>query len=170
MMDNPKPDISLTVEGLTPGDGRWWHPALRRALRLVMRDLAEPVSFAAVLAVAGVSKSYFCALAQQTFGMSFMRLVRRLRVRRAAELLTTTSRSITEIGHAVGFGDLRQFERAFHQVYGCAPTAYRRRIREEWQQEFLHSLSEAKKSDWMTKRPDSSPSQCQRNVISSSMK
>lgn len=164
-MDDSRQGISLAVEGLAPGDGQWWHPALRRALRLVMRDLAEPVSFAAVLAVAGVSKSYFCALAQQTFGMSFMRLVRRLRVRRAAELLATTSQSITEIGYTVGFRDLRQFERAFHQVYGCAPSAYRRRIREQWQREFLHRLSEAKTSDRVTKRPDFSPSQRRRNFI-----
>jgi AraC-like DNA-binding protein len=54
-----------------------------------------------------------------------MRLLSRLRLERAAELLTRTHLDIGEIAYAVGYSDRLYFSRAFHRFAGCSPSEYR---------------------------------------------
>jgi AraC-like DNA-binding protein len=41
-------------------------------------------------------------------------------------MLICTDASITDIALSVGFNDLSNFTRKFHQFYACSPGAYRR--------------------------------------------
>jgi AraC-like DNA-binding protein len=54
-------------------------------------------------------------------------LVRRRRIAEAANLLLTTHQRISEIGYAVGFTDISNFNHAFRKELGVSPRAYRER-------------------------------------------
>lgn len=54
-------------------------------------------------------------------------LVRRRRIAEAANLLLTTHQRVSEIGYAVGFGDMSNFTHAFRRELGVSPRAYRER-------------------------------------------
>lgn len=58
---------------------------------------------------------------------------------KAMELLGVTDKPVTVICYEVGFGDLRQFERAFQEVVGCPPARYRRTVLERRRTEFLEN-------------------------------
>ncbi|HEY3377796.1 MAG TPA: helix-turn-helix transcriptional regulator [Armatimonadota bacterium] len=50
----------------------------------------------------------------------------RIRLDKAAELLTTSALAITEIAECVGFRDSNYFTRQFHRRFGVPPIVYRR--------------------------------------------
>jgi transcriptional regulator GlxA family with amidase domain len=54
-----------------------------------------------------------------------MAFVREVRLRRAAELLRTTTLSIDEVARAVGYDSRSQFSRAFQRLLREAPGRYR---------------------------------------------
>jgi AraC-like DNA-binding protein len=139
-------EAAIPLGSLVSGNPKWFHPAIRRALRYVEENQTNPVSLDDVVAAAGVSRSHFCALSQQTFGMSFMRVIRCIRVVNAGELLATTRQSVSEVGYQTGFRSLRQFERAFGQVYGCPPSLYRHWVNEQWRREFLEQHTDLKRA------------------------
>jgi AraC-like DNA-binding protein len=100
--------------------------AVETALDIVHQRFAEPtLRLEDVACGAGVSPAHLCRLFRQEQRESPMRLLVRLRLERAAELLTRTRLDIGEIAYAVGFGDRLYFSRVFHQFAGCAPSKYR---------------------------------------------
>ena len=60
-------------------------------------------------------------------GTGFRELLDRVRSSHATELLHQSNLTITEIGSAVGYRDVREFRRAFRRWTGVAPTAMRAR-------------------------------------------
>jgi AraC-like DNA-binding protein len=112
---------------------RWLPPPVRRAVRFASEQGGNPVSLDDVVVAAGVSKQHFCALASQSFGMGFMKVLQQHQTARAKELFDTTDRSVTDVcfDSSVGFNSLRQFRRAFWRFYGCSPADYRQQTREQ---------------------------------------
>lgn len=60
-------------------------------------------------------------------GCSPNTFIRTLRLRRAAQLLTESQMTVTEITYAVGFSDLKHFRTIFREYYGVAPGEYLKR-------------------------------------------
>jgi AraC-like DNA-binding protein len=58
-------------------------------------------------------------------GMSYRDIVARLQLDESVRLLQTTTLSVADIAHQVGFNDLPNFYRAFRRWTGTAPGAYR---------------------------------------------
>jgi transcriptional regulator GlxA family with amidase domain len=65
-------------------------------------------------------------LFKREMGIPPSRYIRRLRMRQAAALLTTTFLSVKEIMARVGLGDESHFVRDFEAIYGLPPTRYRK--------------------------------------------
>jgi AraC-like DNA-binding protein len=61
-------------------------------------------------------------------------LIRRLRLKRAAELLRSSGLTVSEITYAVGFSDLKHFRVVFREEYGMSPGEYARRVEEQGSQ------------------------------------
>lgn len=74
---------------------------------------------------AGYSKEHLRRLCRQELGRSPMHQVMHLRMRRAAELLTTTQDKIESIGQMVGYGNPFVFSNAFRKAVGWRPSEYR---------------------------------------------
>jgi AraC-like DNA-binding protein len=73
----------------------------------------------------GLSRSVFMARFTAAFGCSPMAILRQLRMRHAAELLTTSHLSIDQVSFGVGYASRSSFFRAFRKAYGSDPTDYR---------------------------------------------
>lgn len=92
--------------------------------------LAEPLTLDELVRHTGYSTSHLTRLFRDQIGESPMRYVTRMRLTRAATLLSDSDLTVAEIAHAVGFLDPYHFSRRFKQHTGQSPAHYRRRSTE----------------------------------------
>jgi YesN/AraC family two-component response regulator len=62
-------------------------------------------------------------------GLTVNVFIRYLRLRRAAELLINTEKTITEVTYLTGFNDIRYFREQFNKLFKLNPSEYVRRYR-----------------------------------------
>jgi AraC-like DNA-binding protein len=98
-----------------------------RARDAMDRDFAHPLDLGALARTACVSESTFIRSFKATFGETPHRYLQRRRIERAAYLLRTTDRSVTDVCMAVGFSSLGTFSRTFAAIAGESPSSFRRR-------------------------------------------
>ncbi|SDF77437.1 chromate resistance protein ChrB domain-containing protein [Chitinophaga filiformis] len=60
--------------------------------------------------------------------LSFGEYIRKLRIDKAIQLLTTTDHSLTEIAYLTGFSDQSHFTRTFKKFTGKSPSGYKKHI------------------------------------------
>lgn len=77
---------------------------------------------------AGVSPFRFLRAFTAVVGVSPHQFLLRVRLRRAALALRTTSDAVTDIAYGVGFGDLSNFTNAFKAEFGASPRAWRKAV------------------------------------------
>ena len=102
---------------------------LQRVKDYVESHLADDLSLKAVSRVAGFEQTYFSSFFHAKVGLRFSEWVSALRVERAKELLAEQNRSITSVAFAVGFHDIRTFQRAFRKFTQLTPREYKRSVR-----------------------------------------
>ena len=100
---------------------------LLRARDLADTRYAEELTVADMARAAGLSLSYFSTAFKRAFGESPHQYLLTRRLERAAALLRVTDWSVADACFAVGWGSVGSFTASFSRVYGCSPTAYRRR-------------------------------------------
>ncbi len=103
-------------------------PPVRHLLRA--KDLAdghygEPLAVDDLARAAGVSRAHFSREFRRAFGESPHAYLLTRRLERAAALLRTTDRSVSDICFAVGLRSVGSFTSSFTRTYGISPTAYR---------------------------------------------
>ena len=98
---------------------------LLRAKDLADARYADPLGVDDLAAAAGLSRAHFSREFRRAFGESPHAYLLTRRLERAAALLRTTDRSVTEICFAVGLQSLGSFTTSFGRTFGMAPTAYR---------------------------------------------
>lgn len=116
------------------GDGKMgWLQALsdeslRPVLSLIHTDPSRPWTVAELASHAAMSRSGFAARFTELIGEPPLRYVTRLRMHRAAELLTAGSKNTTvaNIADEVGYETEASFSKAFKQWLGTSPAAFRR--------------------------------------------
>ncbi len=74
----------------------------------------------------GMGRTAFFRKMKQATGCSPKEYINKKRVHRAAYLISTTSKTISEIAMAVGFNDPLYFSRAFKSEYKCSPKEWRK--------------------------------------------
>lgn len=94
--------------------------------RYLEEKYAEKVTLEDASNACHFSKYYFAHKIKELTGMTFVQYLSVYRTERAAELLRTTKRSVTDIAQNCGFNNLRSFNRTFKTVYNITPLAYRR--------------------------------------------
>jgi AraC-like DNA-binding protein len=107
-------------------------PTIRKLcqVRDLIRDcLAEDLTLADLSQEADLSAWHFLRAFRTAFGETPHEFLTRLRLERARDLLTVTSRSVTDICFDVGFTSLGSFITLFHRHAGVSPAAFRRQVR-----------------------------------------
>jgi AraC-like DNA-binding protein len=86
---------------------------------------AEPLTVADMAGAAQLSPAHFSRAFRAAFGESPHRYLLTRRLERAATLLRTTDRSVTEICFQVGLSSVGSFTTSFGRMFGMTPTRYR---------------------------------------------
>jgi two-component system response regulator YesN len=73
----------------------------------------------------GISCSYFCFLFKNQFGETFVEYVTKQRMEVAKTLLSSSDKSITQIGSGVGYQERRYFTKVFQKYTGMTPSEFR---------------------------------------------
>jgi AraC-like DNA-binding protein len=76
------------------------------------------------------TNEYTSRLIKKTTGMTFMQIVRQIKMNRAKDFLTDTNVSIEEISRETGYMNPEHFIRTFKKLFGMTPGAYRRKYSE----------------------------------------
>lgn len=100
----------------------------RRLWRLweeVDADLGRPWTLGDLARHAGIGDEQLRRLCRRHLGLSPMHHLARLRMRRAAALLATGGRSVSDVAQAVGYENAFAFSTAFRRVMGHPPSRMR---------------------------------------------
>jgi len=93
-----------------------------------IRDHCETeLSVPEVAKIAGLSPSHFRKVFALHFGASPREFQRRSRITKAKQLMLGSTLNVSEIASMVGFASVHSFSRAFKEVEGLPPSAYRLR-------------------------------------------
>jgi AraC-like DNA-binding protein len=102
---------------------------LVRARDLVRDCFAEVLTLDDLSREAGLSPWHLLRAFRSAFGETPHDFLTRLRLERARDLLTVTSRPVTAICFDVGFTSLGSFSTLFRRHVGLSPAAFRRQVR-----------------------------------------
>ncbi len=96
-----------------------------QACSMVLEALPEVVSRREVAEALGISDTHFGKVFHQRTGLTFREYVKRVRVVRAQKLLLLPKSTVGQVAGEVGYAGTAALTRAFHQVCGASPIAYR---------------------------------------------
>jgi AraC-like DNA-binding protein/ligand-binding sensor protein len=98
---------------------------LRKAQRYIWKNLARKISLDEISRAVGLSAPYFSTVFKEEMGENFSNYINRLRVEKAATLLTESGNPIKTIAGLCGFEDQSWFSKIFKSYTGTTPGKYR---------------------------------------------
>ena len=102
---------------------------IKEAVNFIEQNFQNNISIEDVAAVCGINRSYLGRIFRTSTGRSPQEFLIQYRMTKAAELLKLTTLSIGDIGSVVGYENALHFSRAFKNVYGVSPRAWREQHR-----------------------------------------
>lgn len=100
---------------------------MRDAVSQILSNLDEPLELERLAKRAALSPLHFHRVFRGLVGETANALHRRLRLERAALVLRSTRKAVTDVAFDAGYETHESFTRAFVEAYGHAPSAFRRR-------------------------------------------
>lgn len=101
---------------------------IAKARSYIDAHYADPdISLSQVAAQVLLSPTYFSLVFSRTTGETFIEYLTNVRIRKAIELLLTTSLASSEIAYRIGYQNPRYFYSVFRKVVGQPPNEFRRR-------------------------------------------
>lgn len=95
------------------------------ALEYMKENMTRKISVNDLSRAAGVCQSRLYQLFRFHLDDSPTQVLKRLRLKRATQLLSTTNLNVQEIRCQIGYGDDSHFARDFKKMYGMTPLQYR---------------------------------------------
>ena len=106
-----------------------YYSRLGRVRELVEQHFDEHIPLGRAAHVACLERKYFSSFFRSKTGVCFRDWLAYQRSLRAAELMRRSNCSTLEVAFAVGFRDIRTFERSFKRCMGLTPGQYKRQVR-----------------------------------------
>lgn len=105
----------------------FYEAAVVRAIARITESLDEALDLAELAAGAELSPFHFHRIFRGMVGETPLEMHRRLRLERAAAQLLGSTSQVTVIAFDAGYDTHEAFTRAFRDVYGTSPSAFRQR-------------------------------------------
>ena len=117
----------------SPGSPDWNMRAdlVARALRLIADGVIDSEGVAGLARRLAVSERHLHRELVAEVGVGPLVLARTRRAQTARLLIDQTGLSLTTIAFTAGFASIRQFNASMQAAFGCAPSAFRRRVSPE---------------------------------------
>ncbi|MCK8495764.1 ATP-binding protein [Spirosoma sp. RP8] len=104
---------------------------LEKAMQLVETHMSDPdFSVPMLVREMGMSQSVFYRHIKAITGQTVIEFIRDVRMKRAAQLLATSSLRVSEVASQVGFEDVKYFRKAFQHLFNVSPSDYAKQHRE----------------------------------------
>jgi transcriptional regulator GlxA family with amidase domain len=126
----------LAVDAVTdweprgPGLPRTSSPWMIRVLELVEQHLSSSTAVQRIAELLGVTREHLTRSVKAETGLSLRQILDNRRKVVASEMLCDSSRSLQQIGQAVGYSHVSSFVHAFRRWLGVTPQQYRQRRRQ----------------------------------------
>ncbi len=95
----------------------------------IKTQYSHPITMADIAAHVHLSEKYVCKRFKALYGLPPQQHLIKVRMERAAQLLTDTALQIGEIANSVGFASPLYFSNAFRRFFGVSPSSYRQQKR-----------------------------------------
>lgn len=102
---------------------------IRDVITYVEEHFRESISLQDIAGHLSLGREYFCRFFKKNMGMSFLRYLNEVRISHVYRDLEQTDAPIAEIAEKNGFHNQKLFNRTFREVYGCTPSAVRRKLK-----------------------------------------
>lgn len=99
---------------------------VNRAMDFIHNNYSYDMGVAEIARNVGIDRTYLYRIFMERLGQSPKSYLTGFRLERAAEMLTATELSVTEIALSCGFREVSLFDRHFRGRYGRPPLQYRR--------------------------------------------
>jgi transcriptional regulator GlxA family with amidase domain len=96
-----------------------------KARSFIEQHSGEELSLKKVAKAVSISANHLSEKFKQVTGVNFVDYIARTRFEKTCDLLRNSNLRISEIGFAVGFQSLSQFNRVFKRLSGKSPSEYR---------------------------------------------
>lgn len=96
------------------------------ALEAMLDDPSATQNVETLAALCALSRSVFAERFKRAYGLGPIDVLRRIRMQRAAELLTRTDLPVKRIAEMTGYRSRTYFSRAFRSEFGLTPTNFKR--------------------------------------------
>ncbi len=102
---------------------------LLEVFSFIRKNCHERLPLERMAKMAHMSPGYFCRFFKATTGDTPTGYILRLRVDLAADLLSNSAMSVTDVAYATGFSSHSYFDRVFKRLKGMTPLEYRRHLK-----------------------------------------
>jgi AraC-like DNA-binding protein len=125
--------IRLYIAKLPPTQTGWLagvrDPDVGKALALLHKQPSHPWTIASLANAVGLSRSVLAERFRHYLSDTPMGYLTRWRLQLAAQVLTSTSKSVAEVAGEVGYESEPSFNRAFKREFGIPPARFRTQTR-----------------------------------------
>ena len=98
---------------------------LKKVMSYIENNLSEPeLKVESLSREIGISSAHLYRKIKSLTGLSTNELIRKARLKRAADLLSTRQGTISEIMYEVGFSNHSYFAKCFHEEFGFSPKEF----------------------------------------------
>lgn len=97
-----------------------------RAVRMIENELSSRISLRQLARQAGLSPYHFLRSFERVTGVTPHQYLRRARLRGAATRIRNERARVLDVALDCGFGDVSNFNRAFHREFGVNPLSFRK--------------------------------------------
>ncbi len=96
------------------------------AISYINENYADDISLTHISQLLNFDKSHFCRIFKKALNLSFVQYLNLVRINKAAKLILTTNKTITEISSETGFSSPAYFIKNFKTYFGCTPNFYKK--------------------------------------------
>lgn len=105
------------------------HSFLNDLKRIILSNIdCEEFTVESLAKCMGMSHSSLYKRVKDVANVSVNKLMRQIKLEKAAEMLIKGERNITEVAYAMGFSNIKYFRTQFKKMYKMTPTAYKKRF------------------------------------------
>lgn len=98
---------------------------MKLMLQYIEEHLSDSIEITDIAKTAMISVSECLRCFKHSIGTTPIQYVKQLRIQKAAELLSSSELSITEVATECGFQEMSYFSKSFRQTHGCTPSEYK---------------------------------------------
>jgi AraC-like DNA-binding protein len=122
--DNQNHNQEKKRESISPNENQ----KITSILSFINKNLNSLENISVIADEFHITKCHLCRTFKKTTGLTITQYINGIKVQKACSLLSTSSKSITDIGFACGFNSTMYFCKTFKEIMKVTPSDYRKQL------------------------------------------